>query len=336
MKHIAIVGAGAAGVQAAAVLAARGFQVTLLEQGEAPLHHVQDKALLFPHFRLAAEVVAELAAALDHPHIRVLYGTEVTGLVRKGEEWELTDARGSRIRASAVLLTTGYRYFDARRKEELGYGIYKGVITSVELEKMLIDQRIVNVSGDVPRRVCFLQCVGSRDEKSGNHYCSKVCCVTAVKQAIEVKRLCPNTECFVFYMDLRMWGQGFEELYREAQERYGINFVRGRISEAAGTFDSRVQIKSEDTLLGLPLKLTTDLLVLMVGMEASCGTRHLARACGLEAPYGFVPTLDPHLQDNETGLPGLFAAGSCKRPMSLQDCLQDARAAALAMETYLQ
>ena len=184
---------------------------------------------------------------------------------------------------------------------------------------------------EVPRQVVFLQCVGSRDEKSGNHYCSKVCCVTAVKQAIEIKKQHPETDVYIYYMDLRMWGQGFEEMYREAQEKYGVNFVRGRISEAASTFDNRVQIKAEDTLMGIPLTMCADLLVLMVGICASEGTATLAKAAGIDGLYRFAQSLSPHLEDNLTTQPGLFVAGACKRPMCIEDTIQDARAAALAM-----
>ena len=229
---------------------------------------------------------------------------------------------------AAALLATGYTTFDAHRKEELGYGIYPGVVTSLEMERMLRDGKVVNSIGELPRRLAFLQCVGSRDEKSGNLYCSKLCCVTAVKQAIEVKKLLPEAEIFVFYMDLRMWGQGYEEMYRTAQEQYDIRFVRGRISEASGTYDGRVQIKAEDTLMGLPLKMTTDLLVLMVGMEASKGTRRLAEQCRICGDYGFAQSADPHLDDNLTASAGLYVAGSCKRPMTLTDSVNDGRAAA--------
>ena len=137
-------------------------------------------------------------------------------------------------------------------------------------------------------------------------------------------------------MDLRMWGQHFEELYRESQEKYDIRYVRGRISEASSTFDRKIQIKAEDTLLGVPLKMTTDLLVLMVGMEASCGTRDLGKKCGIDGEYGFVKTSSPHLNDNETAEKGLFVAGSCKRPMTINDVLNDARSAACLIEEYLK
>ncbi len=119
----------------------------------------------------------------------------------------------------------------------------------------------------MPQRIGFIHCVGSRDEKVGNLHCSKVCCVTAVKQAIEVKEMLPHAEIFLFYMDLRMFGRHFEELYKEAQQKYGIQFIRARLSEAFENPDGSLQIRIEDTLLAKPMKMTLDLLVLMVGIQ---------------------------------------------------------------------
>ena len=335
MRKVAIIGAGPAGIEAASVLAKNGIEVTLFEKSETPLKNIQDKAFLFPNFQAAQEIADDLSGKLLTDGITAAFGVDIADIRWQGTEWKLIDAKGQTYVADAVLVATGYQVFDAHRKEELGYGIYKGVITSLDMEQMIKHGKILNANGDEPKRITFLQCVGSRDEKSGNNYCSKICCVTAVKQAIEVCKQLRGCEASIFYMDLRMWGQGFEEMYRMAQEKYGISFVRGRISEAAATFDGRVQLKSEDTLMGLPLKMTTDLLVLMVGMEASCGTKALGQACGINGEYGFIKTISPHLYDNETGKPGLFAAGTCKRPMSIWDSVNDARAAAIAIKDYI-
>lgn len=335
MKKVAIIGAGPAGIEAAAALAKMGVAVVLYEKSETPLKNLQDKAFLFPNFQPAQEIADDLAGKLLTDGITAVFGTDITDVKWLGTEWKLYDAKGQTYVADAVLIASGYQVFDAHRKEELGYGIYKGVITSLEMESMIRHQKILNASGDEPKNITFLQCVGSRDEKSGNNYCSKLCCVTAVKQAIEVRKQLPKCELSVFYMDLRMWGQGFEEMYRTAQEKYGVNFIRGRISEAAATFDSRIQLKSEDTLMGLPLKMTSDLLVLMVGMEPSCGTRAIGQSCDICGDYGFIRTVSPHLYDNATDRPGLFAAGTCKRPMSVWDSINDARSAAVAINDYL-
>ncbi|MCR4681263.1 MAG: FAD-dependent oxidoreductase [Bacteroidales bacterium] len=335
MANIAIIGAGPAGIEAASILAKR-HHVTLFERAETTLTNIHDKALLFPDFTSAEDLATQLDNKLNNPNLELRLNTEIKSLVREDNNWRLTDSAGNQYDFPYVLLATGYHVFDAHKKEELGYGIYKGVITSLELEKMIKGNQILNVNGDTPQQITFLQCVGSRDEKSGNHYCSKVCCVTAVKQAIEVKKMLPNTDVYVFYMDLRMWGQGFEEMYRTAQEEYGVNFVRGRISEAAATYDNRVQIKAEDTLMGVPLNLSTDLLVLMVGMCASDGTRQLGESAGVSGEYGFAKSKSEHLADNLTERDGLFVAGACKRPMSVNDTIQDARAAAVTILNTIQ
>ena len=332
MKSVSIIGAGPAGIEAAYVLAKQGVAVSLFEKSSSPLKNIADKAFLFPNFAAATDIVEQMNRKLLNANIAQHLDTDIVGIVREGEQgWKLSDSHGNSYYSDAVLLATGYTPFDAHRKEELGYGIYGGVITSLEMEKMIRYNQIVNSLGEKPKRVVFLQCVGSRDEKTGNHYCSKVCCVTAVKQAIEMKKQLPDTEAYIFYMDLRMWGQHFEELYRQSQQEYGVRYVRGRISEASGTFDGRVQIKAEDTLMGLPLKMTTDLLVLMVGMEASEGTRCLAKAAGICGEYGFAQSSDPHLGDCLTSQKGLYVCGTCKRPMSINDVVNDAHAAAFAI-----
>lgn len=330
MKKIAIIGAGPAGIEAASIIATQ-YPVTLFEMTDAPLSNIRDKAFLFPDFSSAADLADTLSAKLNNPNIELRTNSEISNLEKTADGWILTEFNGQSSEFSKVLITTGYKAFDARRKEELGYGIYPGVITSLELEAMIKKESVLNSVGDRPKTICFLQCVGSRDEKSGNNYCSKVCCVTAVKQAIELKKMLPDANVYIFYMDLRMWGQGFEEMYRDSQEVYGVNFVRGRISEAASTYDGRIQLKAEDTLMGLPLNMDTDLLVLMLGMCASEGTKKLSASAGINGRYGFAQSVSEHLYDNKTAQKGLYVAGSCKRPMSINDTIQDARAAAISI-----
>jgi heterodisulfide reductase subunit A len=337
MQTVIIIGGGAAGLEAAASLAANNYSVLLFEREVSLIQKIRGHYTLFPNFASAEKVAEKLVEKVEkNPRITVQVGAEIVSLKPMRGQWEVEDRNGKTYQGDAVLLCTGYEIFDARRKEELGFGIYDGIVTSEHFEHLLKEGKVVNSLGEPPRRIVFLQCVGSRDEKTGNHYCSKVCCIAAVKQSIDVKKLLPEAEVFCFYMDLRMAGQSYEELYREAQEDYGVKFVRGRISEAAGTFDGRIQIKAEDTLVGLPLKMSTDLLVLMVGMEASKGTRNLGACCGLEQEYGFILSKDKHLQDNLTTQDGLFLAGTCKRPMNIPDCIADARSAAIEIMNYLK
>ena len=335
MKKISIIGSGVAGIEAAIILSKLKYQVSLFERDTITNINLRNKTYLFPDFSEAKYLVEKLDEKLKSSSVELMLGKEICHIEKQGKQWKIYDQNKRAYEADALLLATGYEPFDAKRKEELGYGIYKGVITSMDLEEMFKEEKIVNSIGETPKKVLFLQCVGSRDEKSGNNYCSKVCCITAVKQAIEIRKFLPETEVYIFYMDLRMWGQNYEELYREAQEKYNIYFVRGRISEAAATFDSKIQIKAEDTLLGLPLKMTTDLFVLMVGMEPSSGTRKLSQICDISGEYGFMKSLNQHLDDNLTTQEGLFVAGSCKRPVNITDAVADARAVATKIHEYL-
>lgn len=323
-------------MEAASILSKQGVKVHLFEKENHVAENIANKAFLFPDFSKAADLVEELNNNLKTSEVDLYLGSKIVGMEKENKQWNLKDNQGRDYTVDAVLLASGYKPFDAKRKEELGYRIYNGVITSLDLEGMIMAGKITNSMGEMPKKVVFLQCVGSRDEKSGNHYCSKVCCVTAVKQSIELRKMLPDAEIFIFYMDLRMWGQSFEEMYRKAQEEYYIRFVRGRISEAATTFDGKIQIKSEDTLVGMPLKMTTDLLVLMVGMEASDETKQLAKNLGIQGEYGFMESKDRFLNDNITSQEGLFVAGSCKRPMSIADTLNDSRSATVAIMEYLK
>ena len=334
---VIIIGGGPAGCEAAHQLAEKGCRVHLVEKNNETGGNLNNWYQLFPDRKEAESVRGYLRRRVSRPGVELHAGTEPRTTSRRpqgGFAVELTD--GSLVEGDALLVATGFKTFDAARKEEYGYGIYENVITSVELENLFANHEVRTSRGEAPRRVGIIHCVGSRDEKVCNYHCSKVCCVTGVKQAIELREMLPEAEVFCFYMDMRMFGPGYEEMYREAQERHNIKFVRGRLSEAAENQEKQLQIKVEDTLVGRPLRMTLDLMVLLVGMEASEGSRKMASALGLElAPNGFIRPADPHWGTNLTGAEGVFVAGSCTAPMSLTDTLADARSAADSITEYL-
>ena len=241
------------------------------------------------------------------------------------------------LACDSVVVCSGFTLFDASIKEEYGYGIYDNVFTTVDIERMLNEGRVARADGSRPRRIAFLHCVGSRDEKVCQQHCSKVCCITGVKQAMEMKQLFPEADVFNFYMDIRMFGPGYEEMYREAQQRYNIHFLRGRISEASPTIDGRVQIKAEDTLTGRPLRMSVDMLVLIVGMRANDDNEAFAAGTGLNrAPSGFLAPRDMFLGNVKSNVDGIFYAGTITAPKNIGESLNEGIAAADAAAKYVE
>jgi heterodisulfide reductase subunit A2 len=336
-KKVVVIGGGIAGMESSAHLAAMGYNVTLIEKEKQLGGHLLDWERLFPTMRLGSEVLSFLKQGVDG-HVDVHCNAEISSIERKGRSFEINLSDKRVYNADALLVTTGYDLFDARKKEEYGYGIYDNVITSAELEKIFLQgKEIKTTTGKIPKRIGFIHCVGSRDEKVGNVYCSKVCCVTAVKQAIEVKERITDAEIYCFYMDLRMYGMHFEALYKEAQEKYAINFIRGRLSEACENMDGTLLLKAEDTLSGRPLKMSVDLLVLMVGFIPSEGTKAIGRMLGLEFGVNrFFKTCDQHTLTNISNVPGVFFAGACTAPKTITNAITDARAAAATIVCYLE
>ena len=335
-KSVVVIGGGTAGMEAAGRLAREGYSVTLIEKGEEFGGHLRDWYHLFPDRRSSDEVLAYLNNQVSHQNIRLLKGQRVTGFQRKGNEFIVSTGGGDTINADALLLATGFDLFKSQRKEEYGYGIYDNVITSADLEMMFRKKDLRLANGIIPERVGFLHCVGSRDEKVGNIYCSKLCCVTAVKQAIEVRKMIPSGKVFCFYMDMRMGGALYEELYKEAQEKYSVSFIRGKVSEVAVNINDRLVAKVEDTLAGRPLKMELDMLVLMAGMEMSEDGIKLADGAKLKRGENrFFQPADHHFGTNIGNMKGVFYAGACTAPLNITETISHARSAVTEIVNYL-
>ena len=335
----AIIGGGPAGMEAALSLAGRGYKVYLVEKTDALGGHLARWDRLFPQQDPAQDLLNEMIGKVREAddYIEVIYGAELQYVKRRMRGLEVMLSNQTVLQADAVLVACGFDLFRAERKEEYGYGIYENVLTSADLERKFKEKKVVCHDGRTPQKVAFVHCVGSRDEKVDHTYCSKVCCVTAVKQACEIKELYPEAEVFNLYMDLRMFDRYFEQMYHKAQSHFGVHFVRGRLSEVSETVDGKILIKTEDTLLGRPMKLTVDMLVLMVGMQACAATAELAEKLDLKvsASDHFFETKDLFLRGNQTHAKGIFLAGACTGPKSLPDTLQDARSAAESIHRYL-
>lgn len=334
---IVVIGGGTAGMEAAGQLAKAGLSVTLIEKEKDMGGHLKDWYHLFPDRRSSDEVLDYLNRQIDHEHIKLLAGKTVSGFRRKGNEFIVSTGNGEAIKADVILMATGFDLFRSERKEEYGYGIYDNVITSSDLEKMFRNRELKLKNGKKPGRIGIVHCVGSRDEKVGNLYCSKLCCVTAVKQAMELRKNLPDCRVFCFYMDMRMGGALYEELYREAQEKHGVGFIRGKVSEVGVNIDNKLIVKVEDTLVGRPLKMEIDMLVLMAGMEMSEEGTRLAEAAKLKTGENrFFAPADHHFGSNKSNVKGIFYAGTCTAPMNITETISHARGAVTDIIDYLR
>ena len=328
---IAIIGAGIAGLEAARQLTALGYKPVLIEKAPVVGGHVAEWHRLFPDMSPSEDLIAPLRE--QTAGVRTLLNTEIASINRLKDEYNLILSDGSSLLCQAVLFATGFQLFDASKKEEYGYGIYDRVITNRDLEAWFNhrdDKRI-----DKPKAVGFVHCVGSRDVKAGNAQCSKVCCITAIKEAIEIKEDFPDAEVWCFYLDLRLFGKKYEDFYIKAQRDYGIHFIRGRVSEVGEAVDGRVVVKAEDTLNGKPVKVTLDLLVLMAGVVCNPDAQHYAREIGVAVDDdGFLKSRNNLAAIAESSRPGVFFAGSCTGAKTVPETLAEARSAALAIHHY--
>lgn len=333
-QNIVIIGGGTAGLEAAAQLLQLGYSPTIIEKSDRLGGHVASWHRLFPDMAKASDVTGSLLKRTEKAGIMLNTGIQYINRLKDGYNVMLDN--GHQINARAVLVASGFQLFDASKKEEYGYGIYGNVITNGDLEAWFEkggDGRVP----DKPSRIGFVHCVGSRDAKAGNNQCSKVCCMTAIKQAMEMKKRFPLAEVYCFYMDLRLFGRKYEDYYLSAQKDYGIHFIRGRVSEVGETVDGRLQMKAEDTLNGKPLKMTLDLLVLMAGMACNRTADELARMLRLDIDTdGFLQSRDNICRIIESGRPGIFLAGACTGAKTIPETVAEARAAALAIHNYLR
>lgn len=254
-------------MQMALQLSGLGFSITLLEKEAILGGKVANWANIFPLNAKGSTLTNRLIAEIKSSNVLLQLSTEFQSLKRDVNDWSVITNRGVLENQQAVVMADGFKLFNPSVKEELGYGLFKSVITASELEEMFDDGRLKKLATSDNFSVAFVHCVGSRDRKINCEHCSKICCMVGVKQAVEIKKRYPQSKVYNFYMDLRMYDEGFEELYYEAQATHKVNFVRGRVSEIAETIDKRLLVKAEDTLLRKPLAGTFDLVVLLTGYE---------------------------------------------------------------------
>jgi heterodisulfide reductase subunit A-like polyferredoxin len=251
------------------------------------------------------------------------------------------DARPEEVELSvgAVILAPGYELFDAAGAGEYGYGVYPNVVTSMEFERLLSSTgptqgHIERPSdGRPPRRIAFIQCVGSRDVGCGAEYCSSVCCMYSAKEAVIAREHDPDVSATVFFLDVRAYGKNFDRYVDSAREDYGVRFIRSFVSGVREDPETRNLLITyvED---GEVKEEEFDLVVLAVGVRPPEAARELAEAAGIELDeHGFA--LTGELEPNQTTRAGVFVAGAFQGPMDIPESVMNGSAAAASAERLL-
>ncbi len=332
-ERVVIIGGGIAGMEAARQLLMLGYKPVIVEKDDHLGGHVASWHKLFPDMGDAQQIVAKLREEIMDATIYL--STEISVCNRLKDGYNIVLSNGMSILTRAILMSTGFTLFPAAKKEEYGYGVYDRVITNADLEHWFNTGDDARIPAE-PKAVGFVHCVGSRDLKAGNSQCSKVCCITAIKQAMEMKERFPDAEVYCFYMDLRLFGKKYEDFYIKAQMESGVHFIRGRVSEVSENMQGQVIIKTEDTLSGKPAKITLDLLVLMAGIVCNKQAVHTASMVQVQTDSdGFLKSKDNILNIIETGSKGVFLAGTATGAKTIPETAAEARAAALAIHNYL-
>ncbi len=237
-------------------------------------------------------------------------------------------------KVGAIVVSTGYKLFDHKVYGEYGGGRFPDVITGLQLERLMnasgpTQGEVVRPSdGAHPKNIVFVSCVGSRDDSKGRPYCSKICCMYIAKQAIMLKEHDPEVQSYVFYMDIRAGGKDFEEFVRRAQEEYGALYIRGRVSKIYQD-GKKLMVCGEDSLIGRPVEIAADMVVLATGVESSEGAAQVAQTLNTSYDsYGFMVEAHPKLRPVETNTDGIFVAGACVGPRDIPESVAHGSAAA--------
>jgi heterodisulfide reductase subunit A2 len=338
-----VLGGGIAGLTAALELADAGHRVHLVEKTERLGGNLARVDLTAPHLDAARDLLTErIVRVRQSTRISVMLQSELKSLAGyvgnftafvETRNGSTAKAEPKRIEIGNVIVASGYQEFDASRITHYGYGALPNVITSFEFEVMLRSGRIATKAGREPQYVAIIHCVGSRSSEF-HGYCSRVCCMTALKYAQEVKSALPGCYVSDLYIDMHAFGKGCEDFYKRGAEvktlflMYGKN-ERPVIRKADPTDDCEMLIEVSEKLSGERIEIPADLVILMVGMEARPDAGEVARLVNISQDKdGWFIESHPKLDPVATTTDGVFIAGTCVAPKDIPDTVAQARAAA--------
>lgn len=245
------------------------------------------------------------------------------------------------ITVQSVVIATGYNLFDPTLIERYGFGQFKNVVTSMQMERQLVPTRPFNTvlrpkDGKMPDNIAYVLCCGSRDETVGNPICSQVCCMYSVKQAQLLMGALPMADVTIYYIDIRAFGKGFQEFYQQSKDM-GVEFIKGKIAKITEKENGNLVLRYEDIENEKLSEAEHDLVVLSVGMLANTEFTQMFKDNGIEQDdYHFVKQTDILSNPAKTSIDGIFAAGTATGPMDIPDSILSAGTASAETTSYIR
>jgi heterodisulfide reductase subunit A2 len=339
-----VIGGGIAGMTAALDLADAGSKIYLVERADHLGGNLARVDLTAPYLDSARDMLTDrMTRVVEHPNISLLLNSEVERLEGFVGNFQATIAtkagngnaadQVATVDVGSVVVCTGYKEFDASRITHYGYGKLPNVITSFEFEKMLREGGVETKEGKAPQYVAIIHCVGSRNLEF-HAYCSRVCCMTALKYAHEVKSAVPGAYVSDIYIDMHAFGKGHEDFYRRSSEVKTLFLMYAKndypvIRKADAKDDCEMLIEVNESLSGETIEIPADMVILMVGMEARDDWAEVAHLVNISGDKdGWFIESHPKLDPVATTTDGIYIAGACQAPKDIPDSVAQARAAA--------
>ena len=247
----------------------------------------------------------------------------------------------SLINIKSVIIATGFNLFDPTIIERYGYGEYKNVVTSMQMERQLVPTRPFNTvlrpkDGKMPDNIAYILCCGSRDESVGNPICSQVCCMYSIKQAQLLMGALPMADVSIYYIDIRAFGKGFNEFYEQARAM-DVEFIKGKVAKISEKENGNLSLRYEDFENEKIVEAEHDLVVLSVGILSNPDFTHMFKGQSIEQDnYHYVKQTDILLNPAKTSIEGVFAAGTATGPMDIPDSILSAGNASAETTSYIR
>ncbi len=341
---VLVIGGGITGAQAALDLVNLGYHIHLVEKSPT-LGGLSRKLYRTYPLCFCCRIPVLFTTVEWHSQITIHYSTQILEISGEAGNFEvrvLKKEGASILSVAAIILATGLESIDARLLPMYHYGDQPNIITGLEFEQLLNPfgptRGVIKCSsnGKIPQKIAWLQCIGSREEKKANlGYCSSVCCMYALKQAINAKeKLSSSLDAAIFYIDLRTYGR-FYETYIEKAKTLGVRFIRSRVSHLVPLKDTEGLCITYVTEEGKRFTETFDMVVLSAGLKPSRETIALAQKLSLKInSWGFIKTSP--FSPVKTSIPGVYVCGTIQEPKDIYDSLIQAGAVATEVSTLVK